>query len=370
MAPSSGDRHSKTEKPTPKRKKDARDKGQVARSPEIAGWASLLVVIMILPAAFGYAESRILAVQAMADQVMAHPSVPGALGVIGHGLENAFLIILPFAGLIALIGMMASVAQVGLVFSGQGIKPQFSKLNPAHGLKRLFSKRGVWELAKTTIKLSVIAFIATRDIIGMVHTLMGAQPVAIQPLLDYAGSTLLGFVRTLAVIGLLLGLADFAFQRRRLTSDLMMTKQQVKDEMREREGDPRFKGQIRRRQRAMSRLRMMAEVSRADLVITNPTHYAVALRYDRSRSAAPKVVAKGSDDVAARIREEATRHGVPIVEDPPLTRAIYAACELQDEIPESLFMAVARLLAFVYSLSPALKEMRPIHRRPASALVA
>jgi flagellar biosynthetic protein FlhB len=225
-------------------------------------------------------------------------------------------------------------------------------------------------LTKTVIKLAVIALFATRDIIGLMHTLMGAQPVAMGPLIDYAGAELLGFVRTLAVIGFLLGLADFAFQRHKLSADLKMTKQEVKDEMRESQGDPRFKGQIRSRQRAMSRLRMMAEVSRADLVITNPTHYAVALKYDRTRSSAPRVVAKGADEVAARIREEATRHGVPIVEDPPLARAVFGACEIQDEIPEALYMAVARLLAYVYALSPALKSMRPIHRRPASALVA
>jgi flagellar biosynthesis protein FlhB len=365
-----GDRHSKTEKPTPKKKKDSRKKGQVARSPEIGGWFSLLVLTLVMPAAFGYAEQRILEVQALAAQVMAHPTIPGALGVLGTGLENAFLIILPLAGSVAVIGVLASVAQVGFVLSAKGITPQFSKLNPIHGLKRLFSVRGAWELAKTVIKLSVIALFATRDIIGLMHTLMGSQPVAMGPLIDYAGSELLGFVRTLAVIGFLLGLADYSFQRHKLSADLKMTKQEVRDEMREREGDPRFKGQIRRRQRAMSRLRMMAEVSRADMVITNPTHFAVALKYDRTRSTAPRVVAKGSDEVAARIREEATRHGVPIVEDPPLARAVFGACELQDEIPEALYMAVARLLAYVYALSPALRSARPIHRRPASALVA
>ena len=325
---------------------------------------------MALPAAFGYAESRVLAVQMQAAVVMAHPTVPGALSVLGKGLENAFLIILPLAGTVAVIGLIASVAQVGLVFSAKGITPQFSKLNPLTGLKRTFSVRGLWELGKSTIKLSVIALFGTRDIMNLWHALAGAQPVAIGPLIDYAGAELLGFVRTLAVVGLLLGVADFAFQRRKLSADLKMSKQEIKDEARESEGDPRQKGQIRRRQRAMSRLRMMAEVSRADLIITNPTHYAVALKYDRTRSAAPRVVAKGSDQVAARIREEATRHGVPIVEDPPLARAVYGACELQEEIPEALYMAVARLLAFVYSLSPALKTERPIHRRPASALVA
>jgi flagellar biosynthetic protein FlhB len=365
-----GDRHSKTEKPTPKRKKDARKKGQVARSPEIGGWFSLLVVTMVLPVAFGAAERRIVALEAQGAIVMARPSIPGALGVLGTGLADALFIILPLAGTIAVIGLIASIAQVGFVFSAKGITPQFSKLNPVHGLKRLLSKRGLWDLGKTVVKLGVIAFVATKDVIGLWHTLLGAQPVAMGPLIDYAGATLLGFVRTLAVVGFLLGVADYAFQRRKLSSDLMMSKQEVKEEMRQREGDPLAKGHIRRRQRAMSRLRMMAEVSRADLIITNPTHYAVALRYDRSRSAAPRVVAKGHDDVAARIREEGAKHGVPVLEDPPLARAIYGACELEDEIPEALYMAVARLLAFVYSLSPALRAARPVHRRPASALVA
>jgi flagellar biosynthetic protein FlhB len=367
---SSGDRHSKTEKPTPKRKKDARKKGQVARSPEIGAWLSLLAITLILPFAFGQAERRMIDLWTAASEVMSHPSIPGALAVLGDGMKAAALIVLPFAGIALVIGVLCSVAQVGFTFSTQGVKPQFSKLNPVNGLKRLFSKRGLWELVKTLVKMSVIVFIAAKDVIGLWHTLMGAQPVAVTPLVSYAGSTLLGFVRTLALVGLVLGVADYAFQRRRLGADLMMTKQQVKEEMRDREGDPRHKGHIRRRQRAMSRLRMMAEVARADLVITNPTHYAVALRYDRSRSAAPRVVAKGHDEVAARIREEATRHQVPILEDPPLARAIYGACEIEDQIPETLYMAVARLLAFVYSLSPALKEARSVHRRPASALVA
>jgi flagellar biosynthetic protein FlhB len=365
-----GDRHSKTEKPTPKRKKDARQKGQVARSPEIAGWLSLLVVAMALPVAFGAAERRMLALETQVTRVMSHPTVGGALGVLGHGMETAALMVMPFAGIALVVGVIASVSQVGLTLSAKGLTPQFSRLNPINGLKRLFSVRGVWEVGKTILKLTVIGLVAAKDVLALWHTMLGAQPVAMGPLIDYAGSTLLGFVRTLAAVGLLLGLADYAFQRRRLQSDLMMTKQQVKDEMREREGDPRHKGHIRRRQRAMSRLRMMAEVGRSDLVITNPTHFAVALRYDRSRSPAPRVVAKGHDAVAARIREEATKHGVPIVEDPPLARAIYGACELEDEIPETLYMAVARLLAFVYSLTPALKSARPVHRRAATALVA
>ncbi len=364
------DRRDKTEKPTAKRKKDSRKKGQVARSPEVGGWLSLLIATSAMPAVFGAAERRVLGVEQQAAVVMAKPTVPGALALLGAGLGDAMAIALPIAAVIALLGVAASLAQVGFVFSGKGIQPQFSKLNPLTGIKRLFSARGLWELVKSLVKMTVITLFAVTDILRLWHTVVGAGPVAMGPIIAYAGSTFLGFVRTLAAIGFVFGLADYAFQRRRMGKDLMMTKHEVKEENRQQEGDPRAKGAIRRRQRSMSRLRMLAEVARADVVVTNPTHYAVALRYDRSTQSAPRVVAKGADDVAARIRAAAAEHGVPVVEDPPLARAVFGACDVEDEIPEALYMAVARLLAFVYALPPALREARPVHRRPVSALVA
>jgi flagellar biosynthetic protein FlhB len=365
-----GDKHEKTEKPTAKKKKDARKKGQVARSAELGGWFSLLLATALFPTVFGAAERRLIALETQVAAVMANPTVEGALHILGVGFADAVIIALPIAALAAIIGAAASVAQVGLVFSGKGITPQFSKLNPVQGLKRVVSKRGLWELGKSILKLALIFLLAAKDILNLWHTMVGTSPVAMGPLISYAGDTLLSFVRTLALIGFLLGLADYAFQRRRMATDLKMTKHEVKEENRQREGDPRYKGVIRRRQRAMSRLRMMAEVSRADLIITNPTHYAVALRYDRTKSAAPRVVAKGADDVALRIRAVATEHGVPIMEDPPLARAVFGVCDIDDEIPEALYMAVARLLAFVYALPPALRVARPVHRRPVTALVA
>ncbi len=361
-----GDRHAKTEKPTAKKKKDAKKKGQVAKSTEIGGWFSLLIATFAMPAVFGAAEHRVLALQSAAVLVMAHPSVPRALAILGLGLEDVMIIALPIAGVMAVLGVASSVAQVGMVISAKGITPQFSKLNPINGIKKLFSARGIWELVKSLLKLIVISALATKDLMGLWHAIVGSEPVAMGPLIDYAGSTLLGFVRTLALVGFLLGLADYAFQRRRMGKDLMMTKHEVKEEHRQQEGDPQTKGAIRRAQRSMSRLRMMAEVGRADMVVTNPTHVAVALRYDRARSSAPRVVAKGVDEVAARIRAVAAEHGVAVVEDPPLARAVYAACEIDDEIPASMYLAVARLLAFVYGLSPDLRRARPVHRLPPS----
>jgi flagellar biosynthetic protein FlhB len=363
-------KHDKTEKPTAKRKKEAKKKGQVAKSPEIGGWLSLLIATAAMPTVFGAAEQRILKLDTEAFAAMSAPSLPKALAILGAGLGDVLVIVLPIAGIIALVGVASSVAQTGLILSAKGITPQFSKLNPINGLKKLVSPRGAWDLVKSLVKLSVIAALAAKDIAGLWHTLVGAEPVAMGPLIDFAGATLLGFVRTLALVGMLLGLADFAFQRWRMGKDLKMSKYEIKEEHRQQEGDASLKGTIRRKQHSISRLRMMSEVARADMVVTNPPHVAVALRYDRARSSAPRVVAKGADDVAARIRAVAAEHGVPVVEDPPLARAVYTACEIDDEIPASLYMAVARLLAFVYTLSPALRAARSVHRRPVSSLVA
>jgi len=162
--------------------------------------------------------------------------------------------------------------------------------------------------------------------------------------------------------------ADYLLQRRRIMSGLLMTKQEVKDEMRQAEGDPQLRGRIRQTQRRLSRMRMMSEVTRADVVAVNPTHYAVAIRYDREGSGAPKVVAKGTDHVALRIRELATGAGVPVVEDPPLARALHGACEIDGEIPYHLYLAVARLLAFVYSLPPLAKGGPLRHQTPVGIL--
>jgi flagellar biosynthesis protein FlhB len=188
--------------------------------------------------------------------------------------------------------------------------------------------------------------------------------------LAVVGPSILGLVRTTAVIGLVLAVADFGFKKHKLNKTLKMSKHEIKEEARSQEGDPVIKGAIRRKMRTMSRLRMMAAVAGADVVVTNPTHYAVALRYEPGVGLAPRVVAKGAGEVAARIRAEANRCGVPIVEDPPLARAIYGSCEIDAQIPKELFMAVARLLAFVFTLPAVVRASGAVHRRPASALVA
>ncbi len=360
----------KTEKPTAKRKKEAKRDGRVAKSPDLSGWLVLLAATMLLPTLFHTGETRLTGLFTQMTHIISRPSVPAAQQLLGAGLGDVAVLVLPLLGAMAAIAVFANVAQHGLVLSAKAAAPKWSHLNPLTGLKQLMSPQTLWQLAKQLLKLALLVAVVYPALTGLVHQLIGAQPVDITPMLDLTGGRLIGMIRQVAVGGLLLGVADYAVQRRQLTKSLKMTKHEVKEEHRQSDGDPHVKGAVRRKQRTLSRLRMMAAVANADVVITNPTHFAVALRYDPSIGGAPRVVAKGADALAARIRQEAATHQVPIVEDPPLTRAVYAACDLDDAIPAELYLAVARLLAFVFTLPVVVRRSGITHHRPQSALLA
>lgn len=360
----------RTEKATPKRKKEARRKGQVAKSPDVAGWLVVLVGSMLLPALFSSADSKVKALFAQAMSVVSAPTSAAALGVLEKGLGDVLTIVLPIVGAFAAVGVAANVAQSGLAISFKAAAPKWDHLNPIAGFKRLVSVQSLWTLAKQVAKLGVLVGVAYGAVSTLDRQLMGTRPVDMAPVVAYTGARMLSLVREVAALGLVLGVADYAWQRHRLQKSLKMTKHEVKEENRQSEGDPHLRGEMRKKQYRMSRMRMMAAVAHADVVVVNPTHFAVALRYEPERGAAPVVVAKGVDELAARIREEAAGHKVPIVEDPPLARAVYAACDLDAPIPAELYVAVARLLAFVFTLPPVLRSAGFAHRRPASAMVA
>lgn len=360
----------RTEKPTPKRKRDAKRKGQVAKSRDVAGWLVVLLATLLVPVLFHTGEQRLTGLFGLGEQVMADPSPSGALRVLQTGLGDAAVLILPVVGAFAVVAVAANVAQSGLVFSLHAAAPKFDHLNPVAGIKRLMSANSLWLLAKQVLKLVALVVVAGKIIDALGTTIVGSDPVDVTPMVTYAGSTILGLVRDVAVAGLLLGIADYAVERRRLNKSLMMTKHEVKEESRQSEGDPLVKREVRRKQMRLSRSRMMAAVAGADVIVINPTHFAVALRYEPVKGRAPRVVAKGIDELALRIRELALEHKVPIVEDPPLARAIYAACDVDTDIPQELYVAVARLLAFVFTLPTMLKTSGLTHRRPVTALVA
>jgi flagellar biosynthesis protein FlhB len=245
--------------------------------------------------------------------------------------------------------ILAAAAQGGLRPATKLFKPDFKRLNPLKGLKKTFGGQAVWESVKSVAKVIVLGLVVYNTMKSLVPALLSATTVPLQTVIGLVASTVLHVVQVAAATGLVLAFADYFVAKRRVNKQLKMSKEEVKEEHKKSEGDPHVKGQIRSRQFAMARSRMMADVPAADVVVTNPTHVAVALKYEPDKGA-PRVVAKGSELIAAKIREVATEHRVPIVQDVPLARALWAACEIGDEIPAELFGAVARVLAFIMML--------------------
>jgi flagellar biosynthetic protein FlhB len=339
----------KTEQPTAKRKREARRDGNLARSTEIVAWAQMLAAGVLLPAAFGLGSRSLRQVMHRVGVLVSQPDADAALGLLGSGIVGGLLDIAPLAlGMVA-IGLIGNFAQTGLAFSGKALRPKFDRISPAKGLKRLFSPHSAWEAGKAAIKLLVLTVVAWPGVSNLGAALATGGRVGSGQVLAAVASATLGLIRSTALAGLALAALDYGFQRRRVRKGVMMTKQEVKDEYRQSEGDPMIRSRIRQRQMEMSRHRMIAAVATSSVVVVNPTHIAVALEY-RPELGAPRVVAKGRGSIAARIREEAEKHDVPIVRDVPLARTLHAACKLGQAIPADLYEAVARLLAFVFSL--------------------
>ena len=342
--------HERTESATPRRRQLARQEGNVARSTEIVSVVSLAVGLGALALLGGRFAEGLAAMlrehlggfaNVAVDTSTVRPIATSLLG-------QAALLVLPFAGLIGLAGIGASVAQNGFLLSAKPLAPRFSRISPAQGVQRLFSKRALVELAKALIKIAVVG-----GVIGwtLMHTAASFVPMVVAPpaaSYPWMMKAMLRVAATATAALALLALLDFFFQRWDWERRLRMTRQELKEEFKQHEGDPLVKAKVRSRQQEMSRRRMMADVKMADVVVTNPTHYAVALKYDSGQMAAPKVVAKGARLLAARIKEIARTSGVPIVEDPPLARALYKACKVGSEVPLSFYKAIAELLAFVY----------------------
>jgi flagellar biosynthesis protein FlhB len=343
------DKDQKTEKPTPKRKKDARKQGQIAKSPDIAGWVIILASSYLMPATFERVTASLEEVMRRFTDIAVNPDPKAAVEALGIGLTGAFNALIPLLGFSAIIGLVTTLAQVGFVFSGKTITPKAERLNPIAGIKKMFSVKALWETGKAAAKFSVIAAVAVPGVIGLAQQLVGGPQFEMSVALAMVGEHMVSLVRTIAGLALIIAFADYAYQRRSISKSLMMTKTELKQELKNSEGDPMVKGKIRSMQRAASRNRMLAAIPDANVVIMNPTHFAVALRY-RPTEGAPKVVAKGKDALALKIRDRAREAGVPVVEAPPLARALHKSCELDQEIPYRLFDGVAKVLAFVHRL--------------------
>jgi flagellar biosynthetic protein FlhB len=339
----------KTEKPTPKRLKKARHDGQIGKSQDVGAWAGMFVAGMVIPMTAKGTMSSAESVLQGWPALMANPEPGRALGMLGDGLAGGLKALAPLAfGLLA-TGIAASAAQGGLRPAMGLLKPKLSRLNPFQGIKRMLGPHAGWEAAKALIKTSVLAAVLYYSCRNLVPVLMGTGTLPLQALISTVSDAVFGLIRSAAFAGLSMAGADYMMIRRKTNKQLRMSKQDIKEEHKSQEGDPHVKGQIRARQMAMSRNRMMADVATADVVLVNPTHVAVALRYDPQKGA-PRVVAKGAGAIAAKIREKAAENRIPMVQDVPLARSLYKSCEVGSEIPPELYGAIARVLAFVMTL--------------------
>ncbi len=343
---------SKTESATPKRRSEEREKGNVPKSREFPGVAVMLGVFGAMYLTSSHMMGGLTAV--FRDFLTASPSsvetVNGVHTVLSDlFLRGGFLLLPTFAGTV-FFAAASNIAQVGFLFTTEPLRPNFDRLNPAAGVKKLFSPQSLAELAKAVMKFVLIGFVAWRVIRGEIPFLPEIVEKTPEEIILYflrVGSSIL---LQCGLLLLLLAAGDYAFQRWSFEKSIRMTKEEVKEEFRQQEGDPAVKSRIRSIQRERARRRILQEVPKADVVITNPTHFAVALRYERGSSQAPRVVVKGADLMARRIREVAQESGVPVVERPPLARALYSDVDEGQEIPCELYQAVAEVLAYVYRL--------------------
>jgi flagellar biosynthetic protein FlhB len=336
----------KTEKPTPKKLKESRKEGQVARTPEIGAWAAILAVAAALNWLAGQGIGSVRALLARTLVQTERPDTTVALTLLGEAARLTLVLTVALGLVVMLIGVAAAVAQGGFFVATKSLKPKWSRLSPKEGAKRLFGGHALWEGAKMLVKSAIVTVFVWRAIDGLLPLLGGLVPVGVA--LDLAAEAATGLMRDVAFAGLVAAGFDYAMARRRTGKQVRMTKKEVRDEHKQNEGDPFVRSALRSRQLAAARNRMMAAVPEADVVLVNPTHVAVALRYDPDKGT-PRVVAKGAGTVAARIREVATDSGVTLVEDVPLARALHRACEVGQEIPVELYHAVAQVLAFVLS---------------------
>jgi flagellar biosynthetic protein FlhB len=354
----------KTEEPTPKRLREARREGQFPRTPDAATWAGIAAGAAVMPLAAGWTLDRFREMFARIPDVVADPSPARAFQM----LSDVPMAVAAGAGPVcvaAALAALAATAAQGVHPSSKALGPKFNRLNPGQGLKRMFGPRAAWEGLKALLKVVIIGTAVVVLGRNIIPDLAGAGALPLSASIDRIRGGFLTVVWAAVLAGAFIAAADYAYSRRSVMKQLRMSMFEIKQEHKQSEGDPQIKAAIRQKQMQISRNRMLANVATADVVLVNPTHLAVALKY-RPGAGAPRVVAKGAGAIAAKIRERAREARVPIVEDKPLTRVIYRAVELEEEIPAELYAAVARILAFVMAAG----RPRPTDgvRRPATTV--
>ncbi len=355
----------KTEEPTARKLSKAREEGQVARSMELPAAAVTIAVLGLLYIAGDWMVKKLAEAFASGfnfDRKLVHsPNLMPA--IFGHELLEAFILVTPLLVVTVVVAIAASGATGGFLFASKALAPKASKLNPLSGIKRMFGTKAWVELGKALLKFTLVSGVVSWVLYDNITTLNLIGRMAFEPAMATAGKLLTKSALIMACSLILIALIDVPFQRWQFMKQMRMSKQEIKDEMKDMEGRPEVKAQIRRRQREMASGRMIDRVKDADVVITNPEHFAVALAYDPNGDTAPVLLAKGADELAARIRAEAEKHGVEIFSAPPLARALYFTTEIEQTVPEDLYYAVAQVIAYVFNLA-SIRPGAPPAQRP------
>lgn len=359
MPPETDTGQERTIPATPRRRQEARRKGQVAKSREV----NSALMLMAALAALGLLGPKLL--QGIADTFGMFFAMPGslsmnsadAIAILLFALQRVFVLLTPFFLAMVGVALVSNLMQVGILFSSDSILPKAERISPIQGFKRLFSVRSLIELLKSLMKIGVVGYVCYFTLRQAVPGLATLADRGVNEVFYYLGDVGFRIGLRSGFVLLVIAVLDYAFQRYEFEQSIKMTPEEFKREMREMEGDPMIRARVRSIQREMAQRRMMEAVPEAEVVVTNPTEYAVALKYDSESMAAPIVVAKGRRLIAQKIRDLAEGHGIPIVEDPPLARALYKQVEIGGTIPEALYRAVAEILAYVYRLQKNPKRM-------------
>ncbi|MCR5503370.1 MAG: flagellar biosynthesis protein FlhB [Lachnospiraceae bacterium] len=354
----------KTEEPTSKKLKDARKDGQVAKSKEIANAATILAMFLLIRIYLGTLGTNFMGFFSymygiIPDTIRHYDGEIPSLSIVGAvrtGMIRLLLMVAPFLLTAFGIAFVSDLVQVKWEPTTKPLKPKFKNLNPVNGVKRIFSMNSLINLLKSLLKLILVGAVVYSYVKGIINGIYGLYDLTLKQVIGLLGQIVTDLGIRIAAVYIIIAAADYGYQKWKFHEDMKMTKQEVKDEFKTYEGDPQIKGKQRQRMREASMRRMMQELPSADVVITNPTHYAVAIRYDRGSDDAPFVIAKGADYLAQKIREVAKEHEIYIYEDKPLARMLYANVDLMMPIPPELYEAVANVLAFVYQIEGRLEK--------------
>lgn len=345
----------KTEEATSKKLSDARKEGQVARSQELINGAMLFILFIAIKLFGGYLANSFIKVfyrnyGYISTYTIEKPELGNLTSMFGRAMLDILLMTLPIFAFGILVAFLLNIFQVKWKVTTKPLKPKFNRLNPVSGFKKIISKEKLFELVKSVAKIGIIFWVAYSTLMDEIDKLKILYDLELISAVIYISNFVINMGIKISAVYLLIGLADFIYQKLKFKKDMRMSKQEVKDEYKQQEGDPQVKSKIKSKMRESSMRRMMQQMPEADVVITNPTHFACAIKYDKEKAAAPVLIAKGADHLAQKLKDIAKEYNVPIVENKPLARMLYYNVEIDAEIPQELYQMTAEVLAYVYQL--------------------